>query len=150
MKHLKSYKIFESNEFNLDVKIYVEDLLLEVSDENIETDVVSISTTNHYVLSYTLSKTIEVDTDDEDYRFNLPFDPKLVINAVESIHSYLTSLGYVLSIANVIDHTIIPQQPNRRQDVFTQSKNFRDFTKKLKGDIDQMVEVSSVYSKLKS
>ncbi len=31
MKHLKSYKIFESKEFNLDVKKYVEDLLLEVS-----------------------------------------------------------------------------------------------------------------------
>lgn len=65
MKHLKSYKIFESKESNLDVKIYVEDLLLEVNDENIETDV------------------------------------------VESINSYLTSLGYVLSIANVYQRLIV-------------------------------------------
>ncbi len=147
MKHLKSYKIFESNEFNLDVKIYVEDLLLEVNDENIETDVVSISTTNHYVLTYTINKNIE---DEDGFTIELPFGPELIINVVESINSYLTSLGYVLSIANVVDNTIISQKPNLRQGVFTQSKNFRDFIKTIKGDVDQMIEVSAVYSKLKS
>ncbi len=147
MKHLKSYKIFESNEFNLDVKKYVEDLLLEVTDEYLKTDVVSVSTTNHYLLTYTINNNIE---DEDGFDIELPFNPELIINAVESINSYLTSLGYVLSIANVVDNTIIPQQPNRRQGVFTQSKNFRDFIKTIKGDVDQMIEVSAVYSKLKS
>jgi hypothetical protein len=147
VKHLKSYKIFESNEFNLDVKKYVEDLLLEVTDEYLKTDVVSVSTTNHYLLTYTINNNIE---DEDGFDIELPFNPELIINAVESINSYLTSLGYVLSIANVVDNTIIPQQPNRRQGVFTQSKNFRDFIKTIKGDVDQMIEVSAVYSKLKS
>ena len=147
MKHLRSYKIFESNEFNLDVKKYVEDLLLEVTDEYLKTDVVSVSTTNHYLLTYTINNNIE---DEDGFDIELPFNPELIINAVESINSYLTSLGYVLSIANVVDNTIIPQQPNRRQGVFTQSKNFRDFIKTIKGDVDQMIEVSAVYSKLKS
>jgi len=147
MKHLRSYKIFESNEFNLDVKKYVEDLLLEVTDEYLKTDVVSVSTTNHYLLTYTINNNIE---DEDGFDIELPFNPELIINAVESINSYLTSLGYVLSIANVVDNTIIPHQPNRRQGVFTQSKNFRDFIKTIKGDVDQMIEVSAVYSKLKS
>ena len=147
MKHLKIYKVFESNEFNLDVKKYVEDLLLEVTDEYLKTDVVSVSTTNHYLLTYTINNNIE---DEDGFDIELPFNPELIINAVESINSYLTSLGYVLSIANVVDNTIIPQQPNRRQGVFTQSKNFRDFIKTIKGDVDQMIEVSAVYSKLKS
>lgn len=147
MKHLKSYKIFESNEFNLDVKKYVEDLLLEVNDENLKTDVVSVSTTNHYLLTYVINKNIE---DEDGFDIELPFESELIISAVESVHSYLTSLGYVLSIANVVDNTIIPQEPNLRQGVFTQSKNFRDFIKTIKGDVDQMIEVSAVYSKLKS
>lgn len=147
MKHLRSYKIFESNEFNLDVKKYVEDLLLEVTDEHLKTDVVSTSTTNHYLLTYVINKNIE---DEDGFDIELPFEPELIINAVESIHSYLTSLGYVLSIANVVDNTIIPQEPNLRQGVFTQSKKFEDFIKTIKGDIDQMIEVSTVYSKLKS
>jgi len=147
MKYLKTYKIFESNESNLDVKRYVEDLLLEVNDENLSTDVVSVSTTNHYVLTYTINKNIE---DEDGFTIELPFEPELIINAVESVHSYLTSIGYILNVANVVDNTFIPQEPNLRQGVFTQSKNFRDFIKTIKGDVDQMIEVSTAYSKLKS
>ena len=149
MKYIKKFNIFESKENNLDVKRYVEDILLEVNDASLETDVVSISTKEHDILTYNIQKTTE---DEDEYTIELSFDPSIVIDTVESIHSYLTSIGYSLNVGHVVDRDYKLNNGWIKATTFEELISLLNklaIAKRTNSQGD-MIEMSTAYSRLKS
>lgn len=96
MKHLKSYKLFESNDNDI---TFVEDILLDMSDDDIS---IKVSDLKEYSLNSPTKKISILIGDDEDELSEIFFDISKYIETLESINNYLTGEGYSLEFSHFL------------------------------------------------
>lgn len=89
MKHLKSYKVFEADFFAADnfdeIKSYLEDIFLEITDEGFSVDIVEPNLGNMYRLKISIIRLPGENA--------IPFKLEDIKHCVESIYDYLESLN---------------------------------------------------------
>jgi len=90
MKHLKSYKIFESNDNDI---TFVRNILLDMSDDDIS---IKVSDLKEYSPNSPAKKISILIGDDEDELSEIFFDVSKYIENLELINNYLTGEGYSL------------------------------------------------------
>ncbi len=91
----------------LEEEKYLEDIFLELQDIGLSTDVTQpnieskTSVIRYTIAKYTLSYP---DVDDEDYEETIshPFNGRIIIDAIETSHSYLISKGYSPSMMRIL------------------------------------------------
>lgn len=89
MKHLNTYKIFESN---IDIKHEIDDILLDLTDNGYEVDVVSVDTI-YPTVSITINKS-QYNSEFDDYD-DIPFKiDDVLIDSLARCNDYLDSKDY--------------------------------------------------------
>lgn len=132
MKHLKTYKLFES--FDNDIN-FVMDVLLDISDDDIS---VKVSDLNQSTNS-PIKKISILMGDDEDEFSEIFFDVSKYIENLELINDYLTGEGYSLENS----HFLYFDEDDDCADSF-HSSNFNEIKDKLK-NINQLKICEIIY-----
>ena len=88
MKYLKTYKLFESNDDDLN---FVMDILLDISDDDISVKVSDLNQSTNSPI-----KKISILIGDDDEFSEIFFDISKYIENLELINNYLTGEGYSL------------------------------------------------------
>jgi len=121
MKHLKSYKLFESNDNDI---TFVRNILLDMSDDDIS---IKVSDLKEYNPNSPTKKISILIGDDEDELSEIFFDISKYIETLESINNYLTGEGYSLEFS----HFLYFNEDDDCADSF-HSSNFDEIKDKLK------------------
>jgi len=102
MKHLKSYKLFESKSMispNDNDITFVRNILLDMSDDDIS---IKVSDLKEYSPNSPVKKISILIGDDEDELSEIFFDISKYIETLESINNYLTGEGYSLEFSHFL------------------------------------------------
>ena len=132
MKHLKSYKLFESNDNDI---TFVNNILLDISDDDI---FVKVSDLNQSTNS-PIKKISILTVDWEDEFSEIFFDVSKYIENLELINNYLTGEGYSLENS----HFLYFDEDDDCADSF-HSSNFNEIKDKLK-NINQLKICEIIY-----
>lgn len=130
MRHLKTYKIFESNDYDI---TFVKNILLDMSDDDISIKVSDLKPNSP------IKKISILIGDDEDEFSEIFFDVSKYIETLELINNYLTGEGYSLEFS----HFLYFDEDDNRADSFY-SSNFDEIKDKLK-NITQLKICEIVY-----
>ena len=131
MRYLKTYKLFESNDNDIN---FVNDILLDISDDDIS---IKVSDLKKYTAGWDPSggsnspiKKISIligEDDEEDEDSEIFFDLSKYIETLESVNDYLTGEGYSLEFS----HFLYFDEDDDCADSF-HSSNFNEIKDKLK------------------
>ena len=132
MKYLKTYKLFESNDDDLN---FVMDILLDISDDDIS---VKVSDLNQSTNS-PIKKISILIGDDEDELSEIFFDISKYIETLELTNNYLTGEGYSLENS----HFLYFDENGMVTNSF-HSSNFNEIKDKLK-NINQLKICEIIY-----
>lgn len=130
MKHLKTYKIFESNDYDI---TFVKNILLDISDDDISIKVTDLKTNSP------IKKISILIGDDEDEFSEIFFNVSKYIETLELINNYLTGEGYSLEFS----HFLYFDEDDDCADSF-HSSNFNEIKDKLK-NINQLKICEIIY-----
>lgn len=133
MKHLKTYKIFESNDNDLN---FVKNILLDISDDDIS---IKVSDLKEYSPNSPIKKISILIGDDEDEFSEIFFDVSKYIENLELINNYLTGEGYSLENS----HFLYFDENGMVTNSF-HSSNFNEIKDKLK-NINQLKICEIIY-----
>jgi len=133
MKHLKSYKIFESNDNDI---TFVRNILLDMSDDDIS---IKVSDLKEYSPNSPAKKISILIGDDEDELSEIFFDVSKYIENLELINNYLTGEGYSLENS----HFLYFDENGMVTNSF-HSSNFDEIKDKLK-NINQLKICEIIY-----
>ena len=133
MKHLKTYKIFESNDNDLN---FVKNILLDISDDDIS---IKVSDLKEYSPNSPAKKISILIGDDEDELSEIFFDVSKYIENLELINNYLTGEGYSLENS----HFLYFDENGMVTNSF-HSSNFNEIKDKLK-NINQLKICEIIY-----
>ena len=132
MKHLKTYKLFESFDNDLN---FVNDILLDISDDDISVKVNDLNqSTNSPIKKISI-----LIGDDEDELSEIFFDVSKYIENLELINNYLTGEGYSLENS----HFLYFDENGMVTNSF-HSSNFNEIKDKLK-NINQLKICEIIY-----
>ena len=130
MKHLKTYKLFESFDNDLN---FVNDILLDISDDDISNKVSDLNPNSP------IKKISILIGDDEDEFLEIFFDVSKYIENLELINNYLTGEGYSLENS----HFLYFDENGMVTNSF-HSSNFNEIKDKLK-NINQLKICEIIY-----
>jgi len=136
MRYLKKYKLFESNDNDIN---FVNDILLDISDDDIS---IKVSDLNKYSSNSSIKKIsilIGEDEEEEDEYSEIFFDLSKYIETLESVNDYLTGEGYSLEFS----HFLYFDEDDDCADSF-HSSNFNEIKDKLK-NINQLKICEIIY-----
>jgi hypothetical protein len=136
MRYLKKYKLFESNDNDIN---FVNDILLDISDDDIS---IKVSDLNKYSSNSSIKKIsilIGEDDEEEDEYSEIFFDLSKYIETLESVNDYLTGEGYSLEFS----HFLYFDEDDDCADSF-HSSNFNEIKDKLK-NINQLKICEIIY-----
>lgn len=136
MRYLKTYKLFESNDNDIN---FVNDILLDISDDNIS---IKVSDLNKYSSNSPIKKIsilIGEDDEEEDEDSEIFFDLSKYIETLESVNDYLTGEGYSLEFS----HFLYFDEDEDCADSF-HSSDFNEIKDKLK-NINQLKICEIIY-----
>ena len=133
MKHLKSYKLFESNDNDI---TFVKNILLDISDDDIS---IKVSDLKEYSPNSPVKKISILIGDDEDEFLEIFFDVSKYIENLELINNYLTGEGYSLENS----HFLYFDENGMVTNSF-HSSNFNEIKDKLK-NINQLKICEIIY-----
>ena len=133
MKHLKTYKIFESNDNDI---TFVKNILLDISDDDIS---IKVSDLKEYSPNSPVKKISILIGDDEDEFLEIFFDVSKYIETLELINNYLTGEGYSLENS----HFLYFDENGMVTNSF-HSSNFNEIKDKLK-NINQLKICEIIY-----
>ena len=133
MKHLKSYKLFESNDNDI---TFVRNILLDMSDDDIS---IKVSDLKEYSPNSPVKKISILIGDDEDELSEIFFDISKYIETLELINNYLTGEGYSLEFS----HFLYFDEDGMVTNSF-HSSNFNEIKDKLK-NITQLKICEIIY-----
>ena len=121
MRYLNTYKLFESNDNDIN---FVNDILLDISDDYIS---IKVSDLKKYSSNSPIKKISILIGDDEDEDSEIFFDLSKYIETLESVNDYLTGEGYSLEFS----HFLYFDEDDDCADSF-HSSNFNEIKDKLK------------------
>jgi hypothetical protein len=121
MRYLKKYKLFESNDNDIN---FVNDILLDISDDDIP---IKVSDLNKYSPNSPIKKISILIGDDEDEFSEIFFDLSKYIETLEFVNDYLISEGYSIENSHFIFFNLVAQC-----DSAFHSSNFNEIKDKLK------------------
>jgi hypothetical protein len=136
MRYLKKYKLFESNDNDIN---FVNDILLDISDDDIS---IKVSDLNKYSSNSSIKKIsilIGEDDEEEDEYSEIFFDLSKYIETLESVNDYLTGEGYSLEFS----HFLYFDEDDDCADSF-HSSDFNEIKDKLK-NINQLKICEIIY-----
>lgn len=133
MKHLKSYKLFESNDNDI---TFVRNILLDMSDDDIS---IKVSDLKEYNPNSPTKKISILIGDDEDELSEIFFDISKYIETLELTNNYLTGEGYSLENS----HFLYFDENGMVTNSF-HSSNFNEIKDKLK-NINQLKICEIIY-----
>jgi hypothetical protein len=136
MRYLKKYKLFESNDNDIN---FVNDILLDISDDDIS---IKVSDLNKYSSNSSIKKIsilIGEDDEEEDGYSEIFFDLSKYIETLESVNDYLTGEGYSLEFS----HFLYFDEDDDCADSF-HSSDFNEIKDKLK-NINQLKICEIIY-----
>ena len=133
MRYLKKYKLFESNDNDIN---FVNDILLDISDDDIP---IKVSDLNKYSPNSPIKKISILIGDDEDEFSEIFFDLSKYIETLEFVNDYLISEGYSIENSHFIFFNLVAQC-----DSAFHSSNFNEIKDKLK-NINQLKICEIIY-----
>ena len=133
MRYLKKYKLFESNDNDIN---FVNDILLDISDDDIP---IKVSDLNKYSPNSPIKKISILIGDDEDEDSEIFFDLSKYIETLEFVNDYLIGEGYSIENSHFIFFNLVAQC-----DSAFHSSNFNEIKDKLK-NINQLKICEIIY-----
>lgn len=136
MRYLNTYKLFESNDNDIN---FVNDILLDISDDNISIKVSDLKKYSSNSPIKKISILIGEDDEEEDEDSEIFFDLSKYIETLESVNDYLTGEGYSLEFS----HFLYFDEDEDCADSF-HSSDFNEIKDKLK-NINQLKICEIIY-----